>query len=70
MLELSEAIRDFHDHTDLPQMVSYWLLISILILTVLAHPHHRGFLFMIYWLIKSTFTGTCIYLFILRHLSV
>ena len=23
MLELSEAIRDYHDHTGLPQMVSY-----------------------------------------------
>lgn len=61
MLELSEAIRDFHDHTDLPQMVSYQLLISISILTILTHTHHRGFLFMTYWLMKSTITGSCIY---------
>jgi hypothetical protein len=27
MLELSEAIRDYHDHTGLPQMVCYsWYL--------------------------------------------
>jgi len=71
MLELSEAIRDYHDHTGLPQMVSSWIAVYsswcfllaiysfLVIMWVHAHVKiHKGWLYLLHMHVRHTFTLT------------